>query len=592
MPAEFVAEQGALKGVVLSLSEDKESWTLGRDPDHCDLIVEDSKASRTHAVCRKTAEGYLFENLSTTNPVRRNGHIMTEPALLRDGDTITLGATQFRFYSQGSQLSIEEESEEPFPEEQTIFREMVQPTQAPEVHFDLGEASRFVFKVIAGPNTGAELALETGREYLIGSDTISCDIVLHDLSVSRQHAKISVSEEGVVTLEDLGSRNGAIVNQERVVGKKNISCSTLVTLGTSLFLIIDKEAPSETIAAPLATYEEAQETESESFAYESPPTAPPPPLEPALASGGRGAPFPGMFFVALIILGAIILAGGGMVSLLHVAEVTRVAPDYMQEIHVALKKFPAITFTFNPTTKRLFLVGHVANSVEKSELLYNLHGLSFVTGIDDNVVNDEAVWQEMNILLTQHPQFDGVTMHAPTPGRFALTGYLKTRAQMAALTDYMNLNFVYLDRLQYDIVVEEGIVSETTGVLLQHGFNAVTVDFVGGQLTLTGYLPSTTASAYDALLKQFQEIKGVRIVRSFVVPLSPEQAVVDLNETNRSSYQVMGYSKCGDININVIINGKILMRGDDIDGMTVTSIQPKTIFLEKDGLKYKIEYNK
>ena len=37
-------------------------------------------------------------------------------------------------------------------------------------------------------------------------------------------------------------------------------------------------------------------------------------------------------------------------------------------------------------------------------------------------------------------------------------------------------------------------------------------------------------------------------------------------------------------------NGKIFTLGDTIDGMKTTSIEPDTILLEKDGLKYKINY--
>jgi hypothetical protein len=40
-----------------------------------------------------------------------------------------------------------------------------------------------------------------------------------------------------------------------------------------------------------------------------------------------------------------------------------------------------------------------------------------------------------------------------------------------------------------------------------------------------------------------------------------------------------------------LINGKILGPGDQLDGMNVTAINPSSVYLEKDGMKYKIDYN-
>ena len=65
MGAEFIAEEGVLKGLILSL-ESGEEWTIGRDPDLCTIVIEDPKASRLHARVRKTEVGYSIENLSTT----------------------------------------------------------------------------------------------------------------------------------------------------------------------------------------------------------------------------------------------------------------------------------------------------------------------------------------------------------------------------------------------------------------------------------------------------------------------------------------------------------------------------------------------
>ena len=58
-----------------------------------------------------------------------------------------------------------------------------------------------------------------------------------------------------------------------------------------------------------------------------------------------------------------------------------------------------------------------------------------------------------------------------------------------------------------------------------------------------------------------------------------------------SKYKVMGSSKYGNVNQYVVINGKILSVGNDLDGMTITRMENKFILLEKDGIKYRINYN-
>ena len=69
MAAKLVAEEGALKGLVLSL-EDGDQWVIGRDPDACQLLIEDPSTSRKHLVCKTTPKGIVVENLSETNPIQ------------------------------------------------------------------------------------------------------------------------------------------------------------------------------------------------------------------------------------------------------------------------------------------------------------------------------------------------------------------------------------------------------------------------------------------------------------------------------------------------------------------------------------------
>ncbi|MBI3900794.1 MAG: type III secretion system inner membrane ring subunit SctD, partial [Chlamydiia bacterium] len=270
--------------------------------------------------------------------------------------------------------------------------------------------------------------------------------------------------------------------------------------------------------------------------------------------------------------------------------------DRLAELNTIIHEFSGIRFTYNQLTGKLFLMGHLQTGIEHNELMHQLRGLSFLTGIENNTVNDEAVWQEMNILLSKHPEFKGVSMHAPEPGLFVISGYLQTEQQASDLTDYLNVNFNYLTCLQNRVIVEQALLEEVATRLLQQKFTSVSVSVINGELQLTGYISSTDLYAFEQLLEELKTLPGVRSVRNFVVSVTPEQNVIDLNKGQQIGtlvrYHVTGYSKHGEVNLNVVINGKILGRGNCIDGYVITSIQPHTIFLEKEGLQYKIEYNK
>lgn len=53
------------------------------------------------------------------------------------------------------------------------------------------------------------------QTFIIGRD-ISNNIVLNDVSVSRYHARLKLSDNGLVILEDMGSSNGTFVNGNRI----------------------------------------------------------------------------------------------------------------------------------------------------------------------------------------------------------------------------------------------------------------------------------------------------------------------------------------------------------------------------------------
>ena len=101
------------------------------------------------------------------------------------------------------------------------------------------------------PNTGATAAAR-GRFFRlrhqhktviagIGTLTIgrrsSCDLVLSDRQVSREHARIIVGAESAA-VEDLGSSNGVSVNGQRVKGLRRLQVGDQIKVGSQLVEVI------------------------------------------------------------------------------------------------------------------------------------------------------------------------------------------------------------------------------------------------------------------------------------------------------------------------------------------------------------------
>jgi len=591
MVARLVAEAGPLTGRVITLEEAAE-WVLGRDPDLCNLSLEDATASREHLRIRPTTGGYLVENLSTTNPALLNGEPLTAPHLLQEGDQLQVGTSLLQYTTSevASPAPAPEEEEETY---ETLFEEGAGELP-PETEISEEGLGRWLIKVISGPNSGAELSLEPGRSYLIGTDAGSCDILLYDLSVSRQHARLTVSDDDQLAIEDLHSRNGVVINGEKALGKQELSGNAMVALGTTHFIAIDREGEQETVVSAMRMPPTPQAPPAEEIA-ETPGAAAAMALTPPMISSeevvgqrkGRPVLSGGMVLALVIALSLLAVVVTATFSLFRSETVEVPKTNYDKQIQTATEEFPSVRASFTPATGNLLLVGHVLTPVDMSELLYNLQAIDFIRHVDDNVVVDQYVWQETNQILGKNPEWNGVSMHASAPGQFVIVGYLQTRSQAASLQDYLLLSFPYVDQLKNEVVVEEILLDDIQAQLQNAGLMSVIPQLSNGELTLTGYINSAQVKTLQKVIGQLQQTPGIRVIRNFVVEVAPQEAVVDLS----GKYQVHGYSTHDKTIVNVLINGRILSRGDQLDGMTIVGIQSGAIYLEKDGVKYKINYN-
>ncbi len=588
MTAKLIAEEGALEGLVFSFEQGDE-WVIGRDPKTSQFVVDDPQVAKEHIRARRLQNGNIsLENLDTASPPLINDEPLGEAQVLTHGDTVTLGNGVFRFYTElgapDSPESTAQASEATAAEKDydTIFDEMDadQHKILAEINFDLSETGRWLMKVIAGPNNGAEFAMEPGHSYVVGTAPNACDIVFHDVSVSRQHARITISSSNKASIEDMKSRNGTLVDDKKIQGRTDINSKSVITVGTTSFVVFDRESDRDTIITPLlpgiVRSLKQDEVKREKTSARRAAQAPPP-------KKGSGKALI-LALLALLIFGII---GTATTTLFQSNEISKPKVDIEAELKQLKAQYPAIIFSFNGG--KLLLIGHVLRSSDQAQLLYNLKTLDFVKDIDDrNVVIDEYVVRETNQTLADRPEWRGVSLQATSPGKFSLNGYIKARKEAERLSDYMAKNFAYLDLLDNNVIVEEDVTAQIGVALAEQGLRDVNAKMSNGELSLNGSVSSNLAPKLSYIIAKFKQNPAVRSVQNFVITREPEQSIIDLTD----SYKVTGSSQQAGIPTSVVINGHILGKGDLIDGMTIDKITPSTIFLDKEGIKYRIEYNR
>ena len=273
------------------------SWTIGSRSD-CDLVVDLPKVSGHHCRLILDENGYVLEDLGSTNGTYVNGLRVTGRASVSRADAITLGLTTLM----------------PWPSEAPPPGAMVvRIGRAPdnELVVDLSMVSSHHARVVwegkpgeawiedLGSSNGTALgspdrkitrsALSLGDTIYLGTHPIPAALPLIRIDpslvpslafhgdqivigrepdcgwavdlpmVSGRHARLTRSG-GRVWVEDLASSNGTFVNGERVNGSVEVRAGDLIGLGSySLILAVEPEAVPVTEAAPIREPERVQD---------------------------------------------------------------------------------------------------------------------------------------------------------------------------------------------------------------------------------------------------------------------------------------------------------------------------------------------
>lgn len=85
---QLVVRAGPTPGKVYPIM--KQDVIIGRDPN-CDILINDAEVSRHHASIKSQPEGFVIEDLGSTNGTVINGQRLMGPHVLIAGEIVNLG---------------------------------------------------------------------------------------------------------------------------------------------------------------------------------------------------------------------------------------------------------------------------------------------------------------------------------------------------------------------------------------------------------------------------------------------------------------------------------------------------------------------
>lgn len=104
--------------------------------------------------------------------------------------------------------------------EDDVTRVINPATDTLKIDLELAKATDPMLILIRGSLQGKKYSLKGNEKFLLGRDT-SVEIQIEDANVSRQHAQI-LREGDKMYIEDLGSRNGTFLNDEKLGREKRL----------------------------------------------------------------------------------------------------------------------------------------------------------------------------------------------------------------------------------------------------------------------------------------------------------------------------------------------------------------------------------
>jgi len=290
-----------------------QTWIIGSGAQ-CDLVVGSPGVSGRHCRLTSTPDGYILEDLGSTNGTHVNGMRITTSCRVTRLDTITLGLTApLPWPAEPSSprtvvLSIGREPDNDFvidllmvsghharviwtgePGKATIEdlgssngtavgspdQKITRSTFTASDTIYLGSyavpAAQILARIDQSLAPAPELAFR-GQSMVVGRDP-ACDRVIDLPTVSSRHALLTRRNDQVL-IKDLGSANGTFVNGRRIEGETAVNDGDLIGLGSHSLVLAFEALVAIKPPIPIP-------------AFEAPPRAPIP-VAPTVFAGAAG----------------------------------------------------------------------------------------------------------------------------------------------------------------------------------------------------------------------------------------------------------------------------------------------------------------
>jgi len=192
--------------------QNKENLIIGR-LDTNDIPLLGKTVSRKHAEITRKVNDYLLMDLESGNGTYLNGKKLKphERQVLHDSDVIRIEEFEIRFF-------LESAGESTFPKEERTDSDIIEIKMIKKVLNAIHTENNPTLEVATPPFEGQKAVFtDKLKELVIGRDN-TCQLILDTPTISRRHVVLQ-KKWGGVTLTDLGSKNGTLVNGEKVKEK-------------------------------------------------------------------------------------------------------------------------------------------------------------------------------------------------------------------------------------------------------------------------------------------------------------------------------------------------------------------------------------
>ncbi len=225
----------------------KSETVIGRE-ESADLTIPSQAVSRRHARLLREGDGYVVEDLGSSNGTFVNGQKLTGRRTLKSGDQIRLGRAVTMVYEAPKVEEVPDESAK------TAFRPK-SPVASSSMQTMIGQEPIVGSKVDAGPSQLiVTIAGQTPQTHTLTSQSLTLgrqegnDIVIPSQLVSRNHARLEKVSGGYKLTMSSEAKNPILFEGRELEGSRVLRHGDIFRIGSldpGMMVTMTYNAPSE-----------------------------------------------------------------------------------------------------------------------------------------------------------------------------------------------------------------------------------------------------------------------------------------------------------------------------------------------------------